>query len=387
MAGAGGILMNSTKTILESSVMNIYKLGVICLIATFFMPITFAEEGHDEEGSPLILSVEDREAAGITVDSVSLQSLNETLRVPAEVVINAYRSARVTPRIQAQVVARHVQLGDHVEAGQSLVTLSSVALSEAQGNLIVTDREWQRVKSLGQKAVGERRYTEAQIARQQAFAKVLAYGMQEAQASELLESGNAASAVGDFDLLSPLAGTVLQDNFIVGELIDPGRVLFDISDESVLWIEASVTPSTLSNIKVGADARVSANGTEWIDGTVIQLHHRLNETTRTQGVRIAVENAADLLHPGQFAETEISTGPGSMILAVPNESLTLIKGTPTVFKLGDGGEFHPEFVKTGPVIGGWVVISAGLEAGDVIAIKGVFHLKSLLLKSSIGDEH
>lgn len=379
--------MNSTQTPMENSMMNIYKLGVICLISAFFISSTYAEEGHGEEGSPLVLSVEDREVAGITVEPVTLQSLSEKLRVPAEVVINAYRSARVTPRMQAQVVARHVKLGDHVEAGQSLVTLSSIALSEAQGNLIVTDREWQRVKSLGDKAVGERRYTEAQVARQQAFAKVLAFGMQEAQATQLLQSGNAVNAVGDFDLLSPLAGTVLQDNFIVGELIEPGRVLFDISDESVLWIEASVTPSTLSNITVGADARVSANGIDWIDGTVIQLHHSLNETTRTQGIRIAVENTADLLHPGQFAEAEISTGPGNMILAVPNESLTLIKGTPAVFKLGDGGEFHPEFVKPGPAIGDWVAISAGIEEGDVIAVTGVFHLKSLLLKSSIGDEH
>ena len=136
--------------------MNIYKLGVICLIATFFIPSVFAEERHDEEGNPLVLSVEARRAAGITVDTVALQTLNETLRVPAEVIINAYQSARVTPRIQAQVVARHVQLGDHVEAGQSLVTLTSIALSEAQGNLIVMDREWQRVESLGKKAVGER---------------------------------------------------------------------------------------------------------------------------------------------------------------------------------------------------------------------------------------
>jgi cobalt-zinc-cadmium efflux system membrane fusion protein len=387
MVGAGGILMNSPKTILESVVMIFYKLGVICLMTTFFSPIILAEEGHDEEGSTLVFSVQDREAAGIVIEKIALQSLEETPRVPAEVAINAYQSARVTPRMQAQVVARHVKLGDKVEAGQSLVTLSSVALAEAQGNLIVTDRDWQRVKSLGRKAVGERRYTEAQVARQQAFAKVLAFGMQEAQASELLKSGNAVNAVGEFDLLSPLAGTVLQDSFIVGELIEPGRVLFDISDESVLWVEASVSPSTLSSIKVGANARVSANGTDWIDGTVIQLHHRLNETTRTQGVRIAVENTADLLHPGQFAEAEITTGPGSMILAVPTESLTLIKGTPAVFKLEDGGEFHPEFVKTGPAISDWVVISAGIEAGDVIAVKGVFHLKSLLLKSSIGDEH
>ena len=288
---------------------------------------------------------------------------------------------------QAQVVARHAQLGDHVETGQALVTLSSVAMAEAQGNLIVTDREWQRLKSLGRKAVGERRYTESQVSRQQAFARVLAYGMQEEQAIELLKSASATNATGEFDLLAPLAGTVLNDNFIRGELVEPGRVLFDISDESVMWIEARVTPNTLSSIKVGIPARISTNGTDWFDGIVIQLHHQLNETTRTQAVRIAVENSADLLHPGQFAEAEIVTSTGLPKLAVPNESLTLIKGTPTVFKLEGGKEFHAQSVEVGPTIGDWTVIQSGLQEGEPIAVNGVFHLKSLLLKSSLGEGH
>ena len=58
-----------------------------------------------------------------------------------------------------------------------------------------------------------------------------------------------------------------------------------------------------------------------------------------------------------------------------------------MFKLEDGGEFHPELVDVGQVIGDWSVVNAGIEAGDEIAVNGVFHLKSLLLKSSIGDEH
>ncbi|MDT8321742.1 MAG: efflux RND transporter periplasmic adaptor subunit, partial [Xanthomonadales bacterium] len=122
-----------------------------------------AEEGadHAEEGGSLRLSAEDRAKVGIVVDTAQVRTLEEAIRVPAEVVINAYRSASVTPRMQAQVVARHVRLGERVVAGQPLVTLSSVALAEAQGEFIVADREWQRVESLGPEAVSERRYVEA----------------------------------------------------------------------------------------------------------------------------------------------------------------------------------------------------------------------------------
>ncbi len=377
--------------------MTFFRFGTLSLVLALNAPLALATQDHDDGGrdedegehekSALVLSADERKTAGIVIDTVIPRALAETLRVPAEVVINAYQSARVTPRIQAQVLARHVRLGDRVAAGQALVTLSSVAMAEAQGSLIVADREWQRVKTLGRKAVAERRYTEAQVARQQAFAKVLAYGMQEAQATELVRSGDATRAIGEFELLAPIAGTVLQDDFIVGELIEPGRVLFAISDESVLWVEARVIPSALSRIQVGAPARVSADGKDWIEGTVIQLHHQLNETTRTQGIRIAVENTNDQLHPGQFAEAEIVTGAGSPVLSVPNESLTLIKGAPTVFKYADGVGFHAGQVETGPSIGGWTVIRAGLDEGEEIAVSGVFHLKSLLLKSSLGEGH
>lgn len=348
------------------------------------------EEGHDdhdEEGAALELTSAERNAAGIVVDTVVPQALSETVRVPGEVINNAYRSSRVTPRITAQVAARHVTLGEDVQIGQRLVTLSSVAMAEAQGALIVADREWQRVKALGRDTVSARRYTEAQVAQQQALAKVLAYGMTEAQASALVASGDASKATGAFDLLAPQAGTVLADDFVVGELIEPGRVLLDISDESVMWVEAQTVPNGLPDIDDGATARVSLDGITWFEGTVIQRHHRLDETTRTQGLRIEVDNAEHRLHAGQFVQVDIATGSAEALLAVPSSAVTMIEGAPTVFKLENNDEFHAEEIDPGPTVGEWTVVRGGLISGDQIAVTGVFHLKSLKLKSSIGEGH
>jgi len=383
------------KLTMKPSFNNILKACVL-LWALASVPIGSADsadeedhaaEAHGTEKSALQLSLKEREQAGMAIAVVEQQVLNETLRVPGEVVINAYRSAHVTPRMQAQVMARHVRLGDQVEPGQPLVTLSSVALSDAEGELILADREWRRVQSLGKQAVGAARYSEAQVARQQAMARVLAYGMQETQANQLLQSEAAASATGEVDLLAPLGGTVLFDDFIIGELIEPGRILFEISDESLLWVEANVPPGALSSVEVGAPARVSVDGLDWTNGEVIQLHHRLNETTRTQVIRIAVENRNDQLHPGQFVEAEIVSGKSEPRLAVPKQALTLINGVSTVFKWNANEGFTPNAVNIGPEIGDWVVVADGLQDGDEIAVSGVFHLKSLLLKSSIGDEH
>ncbi len=363
-------------------------LALLALSMSVAIPAQEDEHGHEEEeGSVVEMTAEERMAAEITTASATRHGLSGQIKMPAEVVINAYRSASVTTRISAQVIARHVQLGDVVEPGQSLVTLSSVDMAEAQGNFVIADREWQRVRGLGKAAVSERRYVEAEMGLRQALSKILAYGMTADQADRLLASGISALATGEFELLAPQLGTVLSDDFVVGELIEPGRVLFSISDETTLWVEASTVPSDLTEFEVGAPARIAHGEGHWIDGRVVQLHHQLDEITRRQGLRIEVDNADDHLHPGQFVEAEISTGKGPNVLAVPSEAITLIKGAPTVFLLKEGHEFHPLPVETGVSAGGWTEIRSGLNEGDELAVTGVFHIKSLLLKSSIGDEH
>jgi len=383
--------LNTIQLHKVNSTMNMWKIWAVYLYLVLSASVGAEEKEHgdheDEESGAVELTIEERKSAGVVVATVAQQTLSEMLRMPGEVVINAYRSSKVTPRITAQVVARHAELGDQVEAGQTLVTLSSVEMAEAQGGLIVADREWQRVKSLGRATVSERRYTEVQVAQQQAIAKVLAYGMTETQARALMKSGDASKATGAFNLLAPQSGTVLKDNFIVGELIEPGRVLIDISDESVMWVEAQMAPNTLPDVARGEKARISLDGIRWLEGTVIQRHHRLDETTRTQGLRIEVENVDDRLHPGQFVEVEVVSGTRPPVLAVPYEAVTMVEGSPTIFKLEGGREFHAEAIDTGPTVGDWIIVQAGLTEGDEIAVAGVFYLKSLLLKSSLGEGH
>ena len=186
-------------------------------------------EGHDEEG--VRLSAAQREMAGIESEVLQPRSLVSGFRAPGEIQLNAYATSKVVPRVSAQVLERQARLGDSTVKGQVLVTLSSVEMAQAQGDLLVAEREWQRVRKLGRDVVSEQRYTEARIEREQARARVRAYGMTEEEIKQLLDSGKAERADGRFQLLAPQDGTVIRDDFIVGELVEPGRVLFEISDE------------------------------------------------------------------------------------------------------------------------------------------------------------
>ena len=80
---------------------------------------------------------------------------------PGEIFSNGYSSYRVSPRVASVVTRRHVALGDRVNKGQVLVTLFSETVAQAQANYRTTYPEWERVKGLGRKTVGEQRYIDA----------------------------------------------------------------------------------------------------------------------------------------------------------------------------------------------------------------------------------
>jgi cobalt-zinc-cadmium efflux system membrane fusion protein len=334
--------------------------------------------GHD--GGAVALTPQQIEATGLVIETLQLQQLTAQILAPGEIRLNGYATTMVTPRIAAQIVKRHVVLGERVTEGQPLLTLSSVDMAQAQGDLLVAEREWRRVRKLGREVVSEQRYMEAQVAYEQARARAIAYGLTELDIEKLLDQGKAEMAAGRFQLLSTQNGTVIRDDFIVGEYIEPGRELLEISDESRLWVEARLTPEQAAEVRVGARATVVVRG-ENHHGEVIQVHHAIDENTRTMGMRIEIPNPDDRLHPGLFVQVRIEGVATEQVLAVPDDAvLRSPDGDWQVFVEHHSNEFEPREVEVARTAAGLTVIG-GLEPGVRVVTRGAFFLQSELAKS------
>lgn len=356
---------------------------ILLLPVLVSIPWVHAEEEEEEKAAELVFSADRREELGLEVAAVGERTLFPEVNALGEVTLNAYATTQIASRIEAQVVARHARMGEAVEAGEPLVTLSSVEMADAVGDSLVNDREWRRVKGLGRDVVAESRYVEAEVARQRAYAKALAYGMPRRELEQLLEDADVTAATGEYTLYALQPGVVIRDAFILGEVVDAGQLLMELSDLNTLWVEARVDPELAAAIAVGDSARVTADDRTWVTGTVVQRAPRLDEATRTLDVRIEVQETASLF-PGQFVNIAVRAGAGVRSIAVPDAAIILIQGTPMVFKL-EGNEFEPQPVETGLKAESYTAITTGLDKEDTIAVAGVFQLKSLLLKSQIGD--
>ncbi|MFZ2467191.1 MAG: efflux RND transporter periplasmic adaptor subunit, partial [Parvibaculum sedimenti] len=281
------------------------------------------------------------------------------------------------------VVRRHAKLGDEVRAGAPLATLASVDVSDAQADLRIAEQEWRRVSALGREAVAGRRINEAKIAVDRARAKAQAYG---------LPGTSSGSVNGQFTLTAPHAGRITEDEFIVGERIEPGKALFRLVDESTVWVDATLPSGTVSRIEAGSPATVVIGG-QRIAGKVLRSAHRTSDATRTASVRIEVPNKDDRLHGGDFVEVYFDAGSSASVdngsiteLTVPTEALVQLQGETVVFRRNAAGAFEPVPVRIGEAIGDRTMVREGVKAGDVVVASGAFTLKSQMLKSQLGEE-
>ena len=341
------------------------------------------EEGHAEgeaEAEAKPLTPEQMQEAGIVVEPVALTSLPKLFRAPGEVRLNNYTSSIISPRISGTVVAGHVVLGAVVKKNDPLLRMFSVTMAEAQSAFILAAQEFARVKEIGRDVISERRYQEAQVRYQEARTRLETYGLSEPQIDELARTG---AGKGEFDLLANQDGIIVAEDFRVGEVVEPGKTVLEISDGKSVWIEARVSGADAAQIE-GKSAAIFIDG-ERLDATVAQIDPKLDEATRTIGVRLEANNEGGRLKPGTFVDVHLYGAP-TPVIAVPTEAvLRTTDGDWAVQVEESPGLFKETEVEVLYAVEDKTAIS-GIPEGTRIAVKGAFFVAAEAAKSGF-DPH
>lgn len=359
------------------------KTAFFVLILLFSLSLSANEKEHDEEEIGLVELKENSESLfKINTEKARLRMFSKEITAPGEVVLNAYKTAIVSLRINGQVTKRLVKMGDPVVSGQALAEISSIEMADAQLAYVVDVKEWSRVKQLGKKLVSGKRYIEARSRWLSSKARLMALGIDKKQLNKL-EKNEAPD--GNFKALSPINGVVFNDDFIVGQYIEAGGQLFVVSDESKIWVEAAVSPSQAALFSAGDLAQVIHDG-EPHEGEIIQVSHLVSEPTRTQKIRVEVNNKDDDLHPGQFVTAKLKQRVTEQKLAVPESALVrtadgdwavFIEEKPRHFK-----QYEVELIRRQ----GDLMLISGIEIGADVVVDGAFYLSAELSKAGF-DPH
>ena len=235
------------------------------------------------------------------------------------------------------------------------------------------------VKRLGEEIVSEKRSTEARVTYQQAKGRLLAYGLTNAQIDNLLKSDNRSNP-GQFNILAEQGGLIISDDFLVGEMIEPGKAIYQITDPTLRWVEAKINPDDANLVAPGDTVTVNT-AKKTHRGSVIQLEQNIDERTRTLGVRIELLDLQATLRPGQFVDVSFAGTASESVIAVPKGSvLRNSEGEWNVFQMISPGSFKPVEVGVIREAEDLVVIKS-IPVGTQVVTQGAFFIQSELAKS------
>ncbi len=317
----------------------------------------------------VMLSIERRQTVGITTTKAERRSVTRELRLPAvlETPENSVSEVRVrTPGFVERVAP--IETGGRVAVGQPLAWLYSPEVLKAQEELLAALRMH---PALGAQVPSEHDLG-AQV-KDAAKRRLALLGVDASDVERIERSGQAERLL---PVRAPQSGIVTERNVVQGTYATPDMRLFQLSNPSKLWAEATVSPEDLDAVpgaESGKFVSRARGGTRNVKFLLVEP--RVSAATRAARVRFVLDNGDGAYRPEEIGEVVVTLAPEELVL-VSRDAVIDLGATRYVYVEREPGLFEPVAVETGPLVGEARAIVAGLEAGTTVVARGGFLLDS-----------
>jgi len=296
---------------------------------------------------------------------------------------------------QGRIIGLFASVGDDVQKGQTLFTIDSPDLLQAESTLIaaagvleLTTRNLTRLTDLRKSlAVSQREVDQATSDHQTAEGNLRAardsvrlFGKTDAVIDRII-----ANRMADPTLVvaSPITGLITARNAAPGLFVQPGNppAPFVVVDTNIMWMLAQVPESDSPTFRVGQELQVTLNAFPGraFDGKITTIGASVDANTRRVLVRSEVKDPQHELRAGMFANFVIRVGSPERSPGIPLDGVVREgDGTMTIWVTADRRRFTKRTVKIGKQYGGYRQIFEGAQVGELVATEGAIFLSNAL---------
>ena len=422
MTAASGRRFTAAALIVAVLAGGLAGAGAIWLLAND--PAPQAEEPtHKADLPPGVVEIPEaaQKNASLQVVRADTQVLPAVIDVTGVVAPVESRVAHIRPLARGLIETVSVSLGARVKQGQPLVVYDNIALGELIGEYLSeaaalrqaeTDRDVKqkvlersealiKLEAIAQQQLDQRRAefrnAESTVASQRARVskveeQIHRFGLSDTELANLSpdEEGRTGHRMASHNVLrAPFAGVITKYDVAAGEVVEPERELFTITDLSTVWIQADVYEKDLGKVRSDVDVAIKADAypDRPFTGRLTYVSDVIDPTTRTAKVRCVIPNADGALKLDMFVKVAIPTSDRRSAVVVPVSAVQTVDEQRIVFVRQSATRFERRIVQTGTTAGDLVELASGVKAGEMVVGAGSFYLKTALLRERIGDEH
>ncbi len=359
-------------------------------------PASATTPANTQSGAPkaakdaLLITPQASLRARLSIAPVPIEPWHQIQRVPATVVLDEQRMARIGSAVSGRVSQIMVQPGDLVQRGDVLATLHSSELADAQLAYLkalsgknLKFQEAQRARNLLASGV----ISAAELQRRENTLDEVSFDVS-ALADRLRVLGMSQKAIdalaktrkidSNATITAGMAGTVIERKIAPGQVLQPSDDAFTVADLSHVWVVAQAPERAVSNLGIGQEVEIAFPALDEDApraGKIIFISPTINPQTRTVAVRSDVANTDGRLKPDMLAVMEIQEQAQS--LPVISARAVVREGNQDyVFVEQPDGGFRLTRVDLGAERKGKRPVLAGLTGGELIVMDGAFHLNN-----------
>ena len=311
---------------------------------------------------------------------VNLHEGHPELQLPGVVAADVSRSVPITGLAAGRVVDLRAHLGDSVNKGDLLLTMTSPDAAQARADMLkaradaeLAQRGLDRATVLSEhEALAAKDFEAAVNANRKAQADLHA-------AEERLKmlggpvdqgGGNPDQATPLIELRAPVTGTIIEQNITGGagvKSLDNQPNLLTIADLSRVWVLCDIYENSLSAVRVGDQATIKLNAypDKPLTARVTNISRVLDPQTRTAKVRLELPNADGMLRPGMFASVVFTSQQSERQAQLPQSAVLRLHDKDWVFMPAGDHRFRRIEIRAGIVArNGAQQVLAGLQPGD-----------------------
>jgi len=287
----------------------------------------------------------------------------------------AVQGVTVSTELASKVVAISFESGAKVKAGDILIrqdtTTEEAQLGQSEAGLALATINLKRSKELlAEKTVSQSEFDASDAQFRQTTAAV----------------ANLRALIAKKTIRAPFDGRLGLRLVNLGQSLREGEAIVTLQTLDPIYVNFSLPQQRLPFIAVGGKIRVSSDAVTAgaIEGAITAIAPEVDTATRNVRVQATLANASEHYRPGMFAKVTVILPATAANLVIPSTSVLYAPYGDSVFVIDEKKNeksgvmekiLRQQFVRLGSAKGDFVIVNAGLKAGEQIVTSGAFKLR------------